>query len=404
MPAPLAATDLLSSTTMENPYPLYSRLRQEAPVWQVPGTKIFVVTRYDMIDEATKRTGDFSSNLTSILFRKRKGLPGRLKHGNRKVGQFLATADQPMHTRHKALIAPLFSPKRIATMQAKVEAVATDYIGKALTKARVDFMSEIGNPVPMKVVSDFVGFPTEDIDRLLQAAFDSTAIVGASLTLWELLRCLARSALIQLWLNRQLDIASSTGDKIISRLKYSVEQGDLSKAAALGILHTFLAAGGESTTGLMGSAVRKLAEDTQLQNKLRANPELIANFLEEVLRIESPFRCHLRSVHKDTTLGGVDIPADSTVMLFWAAGNRDPDVLPEPEIFDIDRPRRHMAFGRGIHTCIGAPLARLEAKIVIEKLLAQTTNIALDPASPPKWVPSMQVRRYQTLRLLVSAR
>ena len=105
-----------------------------------------------------------------------------------------------------------------------------------------------------------------------------------------------------------------------------------------------------------------------------------------------------------TTLGGVDIPADSTVMLFWAAGNRDPEVLPEPEIFDIDRPRRHMAFGRGIHTCIGAPLARLEAKIVIGKLIAQTANIALDPANPPKWVPSMQVRRYQTLRLLVSAR
>lgn len=403
MPASLVATDLLSGTTLENPYALYTRLRQEAPVWQVPGTKIFVITSYEMIDEATKRTNDFSSNLASILYRKRNGRPGRLKHGNREIGQFLATADPPMHTRHKAIIAPLFSPKRIAAMQAEVEAVASDYIGNALKKTQVDFMAEIGNPVPMKVVSEFVGFPTEDIDRLLQAAFDSTAIVGASLTLWELTRCMARSAAIQLWLNRQLNMACSSGDKIISRVKHSVEQGSLSKAAARGILHTFLAAGGESTASLMGSAVRILAEDTETQNKLRANPELIANFLEEVLRIESPFRCHLRSVWKNTTLGGVDIPADSTVMLFWAAGNRDPNVFPEPETFDIDRPRKHMTFGRGIHTCIGAPLARLEAKIVIEKLLAQTTNITLDPANPPQWVPSMQVRRYHTLRLLISA-
>jgi cytochrome P450 len=402
MSAP-AASALLGSTTLENPYPLYTRLRQEAPVWQVPGTKIFVVTSYDMIDEATKRTTDFSSNLSSILYRNRKGLPRRLKHGNREIGQFLATADPPSHTQHKAIIAPLFSPKRIAVMQAEVETVATDYIERALARTHVDFMTEIGNPVPMKIVSNLVGFHTEDIDRLLKAAFDSTAIVGASLTLWELLRCLARSTAIQFWLNRQLDMASSSGDKIISRIKNSVEEGRLGKAAARGILHTFLAAGGESTTGLLGSAVRILAENNELQDKLRAHPDLTAIFLEEVLRIESPFRCHLRSVWKNTKLGGVEIPADSTVMLFWAAGNRDPQVFSEPETFDIDRPRKHMTFGRGIHTCIGAPLARLEARIVIEKLLAQTTKIALDPASPPQWVPSMQVRRYHTLPLLVSA-
>jgi cytochrome P450 len=402
--SPLAATDLLSRTILENPYPLYTRLRQEAPVWQVPGTRIFVVTDYDRIDEATRRTGDFSSNLSSILFRNRKGLPARLKHGIREMGQFLATADQPVHKQHKAIIAPLFSPRRIAAMQAEVESVATDYIGKALAKTRVEFMSEIANPVPMKVVSDFVGFPTEDIDRLLKAAFDSTAIVGASLTLWELLRCLARSAAIQFWLNRQLDIVPSTGDKIISRLKSSVEEGGLTKAAARGILHTFLAAGGESTASHIGSALRILAEDPELQHKLRANPGLIARFLEEVLRVESPFRCHLRSVWRDTTLGGVDIPADSTVLLFWAAGNRDADVFSEPEALDIDRPKRHMAFGRGIHTCIGAPLARLEARIVIEQMLAQTTSIALDPASPSQWVPSLQVRRLHTLPLLVSRR
>lgn len=401
---PLAATDLLKRSTLNNPYPLYELLRNEAPVWRVPGTRVVVVTRYDLIDEATKRTEEFSSNLTSILYRKRNGTPGRIKHGNQKVGQFLATADQPTHTQHKSIIAPLFSPKRIAAMHAEVEAVADEYIDAALRKPTVEFMSEIGNPIPMKIVSDFVGFPSEEIDRLLQAAFDSTAIVGASLSLWQLIRCIARSAAIQLWLNRQLNVAPPDGDKIICRVKHCVNEGKLSKAAARGILHTFLAAGGESTTSLMGSAVRILAENQNLQHELRSDPERIPDFLEEVLRIESPFRCHLRSVPKETTLGDVTIPTDSTVMLFWAAGNRDPDIFPDPESFQLERPRRHMTFGRGIHTCIGAPLARLEAKIVIAKLLEKTQKIALNSECTPKWVPSMQVRRYEQLPLIVSRR
>lgn len=402
MSATLSATDLLNDSTLEDPYPLYTRLREQAPVWQVPGTDIFVVSSYDLIDEATKRTEDFSSALSGLLYRKRDGTPGRIKHRKKDVGQMLATADQPLHTQHKAIIAPLFSPKRIAGMHADVETVAADYLNKVLTKSKVEFMSEIANPIPMKVVSDFVGFPSEDINRLLQAAFDSTAIVGASLSFWELMRCIFRSAVIQFWINKQFSMASSDGDNIISRVKQTVEEGKLSKAAARGILHTFLAAGGESTTSLLGSAVRILAEDQELQEKLRQNPDHIPNFIEEVLRIESPFRSHLRSVWKDTELGGVEIPAGSTVLLFWASGNHDPNMFPEPEKFDIDRPRRHMTFGRGIHMCIGAPLARLEAKIIIGELLAKTRKIELDPASSPQWTPSMQVRRYERLPLLIT--
>lgn len=402
MSTTLNATDFLKDSTLENPYPLYKRLREEAPVWKIPGTKIVVVSSYDLINEATKRTEDFSSALSSVLYRKRNGTPGRIRHGKKNVGQMLATADQPLHTQHKAIIAPLFSPKRIAEMHADVGMVATDYINKALTKSQIEFMSEIANPIPMKVVSDVVGFPTEDINRLLQAAFDSTAIVGASLSFWELMRCIFRSAMIQFWMNKQFSMASSGGDNIMSRVKRNVEEGKLSKGAALGILHTFLAAGGESTTSLLGSAIRILAEDQVLQDRLRQSPDEIPNFIEEVLRVESPFRSHLRSVWRDTELGGVEIPAGSTVLLFWASGNHDPNMFPEPEKFDIDRPRRHMTFGRGIHMCIGAPLARLEAKIIIEKLLAKASKIEMDPERPPIWTPSMQVRRYERLPLLMA--
>lgn len=148
--------------------------------------------------------------------------------------------------------------------------------------------------------------------------------------------------------------------------------------------------------------MRWLAEDQSLQEMIRQQPELLPAFIEEVLRLESPFRCHLRSVPRDTHLGGNAIPAGATVLLFWAAGNRDPEVFANPDTLDLSRPRQHMTFGRGIHTCVGAPLARLEALIVLRALLARTRSITLTPGHTPSWVSSLQVRRHEHLQVTVT--
>ena len=165
------------------------------------------------------------------------------------------------------------------------------------------------------------------------------------------------------------------------------------------ILHTLLSAGGESTTSLLGNAVRMLAEHRDLQDQLRENPELIPMFVEEALRLEPPFRYHMRFVPNDTALGGVEIPAGATVLLLWGAANRDPAMFDHPETIDLTRegPRRHVAFGRGIHHCVGAPLARVEARNVLSVLLARTSEITLDPQRPPRWANSLMVRRHEEL-------
>jgi cytochrome P450 len=173
-----------------------------------------------------------------------------------------------------------------------------------------------------------------------------------------------------------------------------VETGALSAPAGIVILQTLLAAGGESTTSLIGNAVRLMADHQDLQQHLR---ELIPNFVEEALRLESPFRHHMRSVLKDTTLGDADIPAGVTVLLFWSAANRDPAVFEHPDKVVLGRPRCHVAFGRDIHFCVGAPLVRLEARVVLTALLEQTSSITLDPDQPPRWVNSLTVRRYEAL-------
>jgi cytochrome P450 len=163
------------------------------------------------------------------------------------------------------------------------------------------------------------------------------------------------------------------------------------------MLHTFLSAGGESTTSLIGNAVRVLAEQPELQNHLRQNLDLIPDFLEEILRYESPFRSHMRFVPKDTKLGEVDIPAGATVLMAWGAANRDASVFEQPDQIVLKRTRRHFGFGRGIHFCVGAPLARLESRVVLKTLLERTRHIELDPARPPKWVESVMVRRHERL-------
>jgi cytochrome P450 len=234
-----------------------------------------------------------------------------------------------------------------------------------------------------------------------------TKLVGSTLTLDELMNYADGGDQVQAWIARQVDAAlREPSEDLLGALASSITDGVLTAQEAGGILTILLSAGGESTTSLLGNAVRMLAEDQELQDHLRRNLEQVPPFVEEALRLESPFRYMMRTVPADTTLGGVEIPAGATVLLFWAAGNRDPEEFEHPDEVDLNRrvPRRHVAFGRGIHHCVGAPLARIEARNVLSVLLHRTSRISLDPDSPPRWVGSLLVRRHDELPVRLEAR
>jgi cytochrome P450 len=259
-------------------------------------------------------------------------------------------------------------------------------------------MTAIGNVVPITMISRLIGFRDSDLDLLLRAAFDSTELLGATLSLQRLQELIGLSAGVQTWITEQTALAASESrEDILSSIGSGVKSGALRPIDGIVILHTLLSAGGESTTSLLGNAVRLLADQPELQQRLRQQPELIPSFVEEALRLESPFRHHLRYVARDTTLGAIDIPAGATLLMFWGAANRDPAAFEHPDEVVFDRPRRHVPFGRGIHHCVGAPLARLEARIVLTVLLARTSTITLDPDQPPRWVDSLLVRRHDRL-------
>jgi cytochrome P450 len=404
MTGDLPGTLLLDPPVIENPYPFYRRLREEAPVWRVPGTDIFVVTSFALLVEAAGRVEDFSSNMNFLLYRDDRGLPCRWSFGE-GGGYVLATADPPDHKIHREAVFSELVAKRMAALEPEIADVATRCVNKAVEEGKVDFMAAVANVVPITLVSHLIGFRGSDLDELLRNAFDGTSLVGGRLTLPELETLMGRVADIGTWIVDQLETArQEPSEDILGAIARAMEANVLDVGEACVILQTLLSAGGESTTSLLGNSVRLLAEHPDLQSTLRDHPDLIPGFVEESLRLESPFRFLFRSTAKDTQLGGAPIPAGSTVLLFWGAANRDPAAFPEPDAIDLHRrlPRRHVAFGRGIHHCVGAPLARLEGQTVLKILLERTSAIELDPLQSPRWFDSLQVRRHEYLPIAVT--
>jgi cytochrome P450 family 144 len=402
----ISGTLLLDQKVIDDPYPFYRRLQAQAPVWEVPGTGIFVVSTFELVTEAAARTEDFSSNLKCLLYRDDAGLPCRLTFGDAGA-QALATADPPMHALHRSAVFPELVAKRMAKLEPDIADIAGECVTRALDNGTTDFMTAIGNVVPITVTSSLIGFRDADLDKLLSAAFDSTAMVGSALSFDELMELINRIGEIQAWLAAEVAEAKrAPGDDVIGAVARAVNNGVFGDFEATSILHILLGAAGESTASLLGNAVRLLAERADLQEYLRQNPAEIPRFVEEALRLESPFRYQMRSATRDTELDGVAIPADATVLLLFAAANRDVAEYERPDEIDLRRelPRQHLAFGRGIHYCVGAPLARVEARTVLSVLLDRTSGITLDPEDPPRWVDSLIVRRHERLPVRLAAR
>jgi cytochrome P450 len=402
----IPGTLLLDQQVLSDPYPLYRRLRENAPVWAITGAEVFIVSTFELLAEASARVADFSSALTCLLYRDDAGLPGRFTFGD-AGGQVLATADPPMHEIHRRAVFPELVTKRMEALDPEIRDLAEGLVTRALQVGTVEFMSAIGNVVPITMISRLIGFRGSNVEELWRSAVHMTKLVGSTLTLEELMNYAAGGDEVQAWIVDQVAAAvKDPSEDLLGAVARSINDGILTVHEGAGILTILLSAGGESTTSLIGNAVRMLAEDAELQDHLRRNLDEVPQFVEEALRLESPFRYMMRTVPADTSLGGIDIPAGATVLLLWAAGNRDEREFENPDEVDLNRrvPRRHVAFGRGIHHCVGAPLARIEARNVITVLLDRTCNISLDPEHPPRWVDSFLVRRHQELPVRLQAR
>ena len=404
----LGADVLIDAATIQDPYGLYTTLRNEAPVWHLPHIQTAVITSWELVTEATGRVDELSNHLDHLLIRGDDDQPTR--HAMAQRGEAihtLATADPPIHTVHRRVVFPDLVARRMADMEAEIRAFADPLVEAAVAGGRVDWAEAVANPLPMRVLSGVLGLADPDLDRLLTWAFQGTELLAgtgdrARIAVLEDAATAAGLALA----GELLAVLDDPGDDLLGAVARGVASGDLSIEEGVATLTILLGAGGETTASLTGNAVRVLAENPDVADLLRADTSLVPTFLEEVLRLETPFRFHYRTVARDLRIGDVDLPAGTTVLLHWAAANRDPAEFDDAEELRLDRPvpRHHLAFGRGIHFCVGAPLARLEARIAVEELLGATSSIALDPNALPRWVDSFFVRRHESLPLILTPR
>ena len=373
-------------------------------MWQLPGADAFFVTRWDLVSEAAARVEDFSNHFRHALFRE----------GDDGVGvvafdagtDVFAGADPPAHTEHRRLFFPELVQRRMTAIEPEVVAVVDEHLADLLRAGGGDVAALLADVVPLRIVVErVIGIEEHDVTQTRRWVFAGARLMGGRLLADDMAAVMEDAAGLLPWVTEHLDAAVAAGRSgdVLGAAATGVRDGVLTRDEAAFALMVLVGAGGETTTSLIGNAVRVLAERPDLQDVLRNDAERIPSFVEEVLRLESPFRFHPRSVPHDTGLGGVAIPAGSFVALCWASANRDEAVFDRPDDLVLDRPnvRQHLAFGRGIHHCVGAPLARLEARVVLERLLSSTRRIALDVDDPPRLTDSLWVHRHDRLPIVV---
>ncbi|KAA1416906.1 cytochrome P450 [Nocardioides humilatus] len=400
LPTP-SIDDLLSPAHVRDPYELFTALRTTAPVFRVPDSDLYLVSTWDLVEEASARTEDFSSHLVEVMVSD-GGTVGSLNmDGHGTLEHVLATADGAAHKQHRTLVLQTLG-KRIRALTAAVDDLAGQLWQTYATDGSIDWVEAVADRLPLAMVAQLIGLPDEDLPQLLSWAYDSTELLGGLVPADRVDALALASIELYTYLDQQMGEAiREPQDDLLGTLARSCISGELESATAVLILLQLVGAGGESTAGLIATAARKLAEDDALQERLRRESELLDRYLDECLRLESPFRGHYRHAVHDTSLGGTAIPAGSTLLLLWGSANRDPERFADPELLDLDREgiRQHLAFGKGVHFCVGSSLARMEATATLRVLLDRTEWISLDPDRPPAWVPSLFVRRHASLPL-----
>ena len=399
---------LLRDDVLDDPRAFYDRLRKDAPVWQIPGQDTFLISDPGLIKEAVGRTDDFSSNIVSLLHNDGTGCPVAFRISSyRDPIQVFSTADPPDHTRHRKLVQPHLSPGSVAELDPAVRAIVDRFLEGVLARERVDVVSTFCDPVPAQTVCSLLGLPADDVDRVLQFAYATGSLLDGVTDLDGMNRAATGAIELGIFVHTRFEeeLAKVPDDRggLLGVFAGMFEAGEVTKDEVSSMLTVFVTAGSETTASLMATAIEILAHDEELQERLRRDPAGIPDAIETFLRKDGPFQFHYRFVPADTSIGGVAIPAESRVMLMWAAANRPAPESTQQDHADGDerRPAPHFAFGRGIHFCIGAPVARMETRIGLEQLLASTKSFRIDPDNVMVRRPSIFIRRHATLPLLI---
>jgi cytochrome P450 len=395
--------EFFADEVVQDPYPLYARLREDGGVHRVGDSGFYLVANWAAVTDAANRPEDFSSNLTGpITYSPERGVAPLMMDGLGGPTHILATADDPSHALHRKLMLSQFTAKHVRELEPHIVATFENLWAPGASADTVEWMDAVANRLPMMIVARLIGVPDADSDQLARWGYASTQLLDGLLSDDSVSASMKSLGELNAYIVEHLNRAESAPrDDLISVLATVSAEGQLDRFTAQMILISLFSAGGESTASLLGTAVTILATQPELQRALRDDRELMPTFIEETLRLEPPFRAHHRHVLHDTELAGCALPKDCRILLLWGAANRDPAQFDVPDELRLDRPKTkgHMTFGKGLHFCLGASLARLEASTVLGLLLERTTWFDAVEVGP--WLPSVLARRREYLQLAV---
>jgi cytochrome P450 len=382
------------ASLIEDPYPYFEYLRSKGPVVREPHHAVIAVLGYDEA-VAIYRDNETFSSCNSVIgpFH---GLPVQsagddisevleLHRGRLPMNEHMVTMDPPEHTAQRALLMRLITPKRLRENEAFMWRLADRQLDEFIAKGKCEFIAEYSQPFAVQVIADLLGVPEED-HRLFRVRLGLQSPPGAiGRAEEERFSNLNSLAFLDGWFTSYIEERrrEPRHDVLTDLALARFPDGATPEVVEVVRTATFLfAAGQETTARLLASALKCLAENPHLQQLIRGNRGLIPNFIEETLRIESPVKCDCRLARRTTRIAGVEIPAGTTIMLLNGAANRDPRRFESPAEFRIDRPNanEHIAFGRGAHACPGGPLARVEARVSLERIFDRMGDIRLSEA------------------------
>jgi cytochrome P450 len=366
----------------QNPYPYYEYLRGHGPVWREPHRGVVMITGYDEAVAVLTDTTSFSNcntvsgpfasfpvplegdDISAVIEEYRDTLP---------FSDQLPTFDPPKHTAHRALLMRLITPKRLKENESFMWRLADRQIDEFLARGSCEFVHEYANPFTLLVIADLLGVPEEDHETFREELQGEKRPVNGPMMhkplefLYDRFTKFIEDRRREPRLDVMTQLATAT-----------FPDGSLPDVHDVMLIASNLfAAGQETTARMLGTALRLIGENPELQQRLRDQRDRIPAFVEECVRLESPIQGNFRLARVPTTVGGIDLPAGTTVMVLNGAANRDPRQFDDPADVRLDRPngRQHVGFGFGIHACAGAPLARAEGRVSLERLLDRMSDI-----------------------------
>ena len=378
-----------------NPYPHYGALLVRPPLrFSVGPSEAVLVARYADVGTAMRDHEHFSSIP-----------PPRPPDAFQPFGDSrdLLGQDPPEHTRLRRLISRDFTPRRIRDLEPRIRQIAGQIVGEAAKRGEFDVMADLANVLPVMVIAEMLGVPSDKYATFKEWSdpiFEAGNRMPGAPPPPETIN--AFMSLISYFVEEVAKRRREPGPDLVSALVAARDQTDaLSEPALMQFIVLLLLAGNETTTNVIGNGTLALLRHPDQFTLLRREPELLSRAIEEMLRFDPPVQATARFPKNPVSVGGTEVPAGATAVMILAAANRDPAKFPNPERFDITRnPNEHLSFGEGVHFCIGAPLARLEAHIVFEEMLARFPHLALaEPDQTLSYKGSYFLRGLESLKV-----